>query len=67
MEKKTPISFERAVQSIHEKWMEAFKARDIPKINWYYDNFLAWVSDQGYHIELVGDEFEPFVSQSFDS
>jgi hypothetical protein len=26
--------------------------------HWYYQHFVEWISAQGYHIELTGDEFE---------
>lgn len=64
MEKKQPISFEQAAQMAWRKFCESFeggRVGDKPgQCNWYGDNFVAWISSLGYHIELSGDEFEPY-------
>jgi hypothetical protein len=61
MEKKNPISFTNAVKCAHNKWSEKVNAFRGDEADWYFDNFVDWISSQGYHIELTGDEFEPFV------
>lgn len=65
MEKKRPLSFERAAQMAWLKTSEAFKSGRIGQqpgeCNWYSKNFVEWVASEGYHIELTGDEFEPYV------
>ena len=33
----------------------------IAEGDWFYENFIEWISSQGYHIELTGDEFEAAV------
>ena len=57
-----PISFEQAVNLTCDKFYEPFGARRIGKepgeCNWYYKNFVAWISSLGYQIEITGDEFE---------
>ena len=62
MKTKTPISFEDAVNLAHDEFFRASDAgrfgRDPGQCDWYYENFIDWISDQGYHIELTGDEFE---------
>src|SRR5690349_10073878 len=63
MERKTPISFERASRMTEEKYLEAIDnwrfGRRPGECRWYLDNFIEWIADQGFHIELTGDEFEP--------
>ncbi len=65
MAKKNPISLAVATKMINEKQDEAFSGRkfgNIPgHLHWYLYNFVNWISEQGYHIELTGDEFEPLA------
>ena len=28
---------------------------------WFTDNFIEWISELGYKIQLTGDEFEPYA------
>ena len=62
MPKKSPISFELAMLKLIEKRREKFDAGhfgDEPgRYGWYCHNFVDWISSQGLHIELTGDEFE---------
>lgn len=64
MEKKQPISFEKAALMVGKEFDNAVKAgrfgRKPGQCHWYTRNFVKWISDQGYHIELTGDEFEPY-------
>lgn len=62
MAPKTPISFEDAANLM---WSQFTRATDAGQIgsepgqsHWYYRNFVKWIADQGYSIELTGDEFE---------
>jgi hypothetical protein len=59
---KTPISFEHAVNIIEKEYFRASSGGqwgpNPGQANWYYRNFVQWISDQGYCIELTGDEFE---------
>src|SRR5688572_15721070 len=58
MEKKTPILFGDAVRMAIKKKCEVWYDENADS-DYYYDNFIEWISSQGYHIELTGDEFEP--------
>lgn len=48
-----------------QKSSEAFDAHRLGyepgECNWYFKNFVEWISSLGYHIELTGDEFEPYI------
>jgi hypothetical protein len=62
MEPKSPISFEKAVNLIEVEFRRAVNSGQIGpepgQCHWYYHNFVKYVSDQGYSVELTGDEFE---------
>ncbi len=64
MKPKDPISFERAIKLNTEKQIEAMKALDAKKVNWYYENFVQFISDSGFHIDLTGDEFVYHLSSA---
>ncbi len=64
MAKGTPVTFERGIQLFHQEWLRAFQDGDIPKTQWLTENFFEWFADLGCHIELTGDEFEPFFDTS---
>ena len=64
MEKRSPISFERAVQLATEEWLLAYRSDHRDQMNWVHKHFIEWISSKGYHIELTGDEFEPFLISS---
>lgn len=62
MRPQSPISFEAALNLVKK---EFYRVADTGRLgpkpghsHWYYYNFVQWISDQGYHIELSGDEFE---------
>jgi hypothetical protein len=59
---KIVISFENAVNLIEKEYRRAADAGhagpEPGQSHWYYRNFIKWISDQGYSIELNGDEFE---------
>lgn len=57
MQKKEVISFEDAIRLVERKSTEASYAGDAKKSDWYYRNFIEYVSELGFHIELSGDEF----------
>jgi hypothetical protein len=65
MPRKKPISFQTAAVLAYDESVKAFLARRIGnkpgECNWFYNNFVQWISEQGYHIELTGDEFESHV------
>jgi hypothetical protein len=62
MPSQNPISLERAAQLLFEALGNAIKSGRIghepDNYHWYYTNFIDWISSQGYHIELTGEEFE---------
>jgi hypothetical protein len=65
MPRKLPLPFDSAINMVAEKQKEAFSAGQMGskfgQYCWYTDNFVEWISDLGYHIELTGDEFEPYI------
>lgn len=68
MTPQQPIDLEQASRMAHEKYEEARKNGRFGyapgECFWYLDHFVEWISCLGYHIELTGDEFEPFVMSS---
>ena len=64
MPRKTPILFDDAIRMARTKQSECYMAEsfgDEPgQYGWYDLHFVSWISSLGYHIELTGDEFEPF-------
>ena len=65
MEKKKPISFEVAINLIAEEQNKAFATgqmgSNFGQYSWYPNNFVKFISNLGYHIELTGDEFETYM------
>src|SRR6185312_8359651 len=65
MPKKNDLSFDQAIRMISVKLGESFDARQFGYLpgqyNWYLSHFAEWISEQGYHIELTGDEFESYA------
>lgn len=65
MKKQKPISLEEAVQLLIQNMQEARaagrKGTEPGHLCWYLDHFVEWLVSIGYHVELTGDEFEPFV------
>lgn len=65
MPPKQPISFEAAALLASKKFSEAAREHRmgyaLGECHWYYKNFVTWISNLGYHIELTGDEFEPYL------
>lgn len=59
MEKKEPISFEDAIHLARLEHRILFKLHAFKRMKWVEKNFVHWISEQGYHIEITGDEFEP--------
>lgn len=65
MPQKEPISLSKAYRLMDIASEKAFKARQLGTepggYQWYETNFVFWISEQGYHIELTGDEFESYA------
>lgn len=59
MKKKQPISLESAVTLFSKEWINCVLSRRAEECEVLDRNFVNWVSEKGYHIELTGDEFEP--------
>lgn len=66
MAPKHPISFELAAKLAGKRFFEASRAHrfgyEQGECHWYFNNFVEWISEQGYHIDLTGDEFEPYLT-----
>jgi hypothetical protein len=64
MKTKTPISLEDAIALMqkHEDLARSAgqSGADRGQTFWFSFNFVEFISEQGYHIELTGDEFEIF-------
>ncbi len=62
MPKKNPISLNEAIKIISDKKLDAYNAGDFGmkpgQYHWYSYNFLSYISDLGYHIEITGDEID---------
>lgn len=63
MPRKNPISFENAVRLVNERQIDAMTRMNAKECNWYYGNFVQFVSESGFHIDLTGDEFVFHLSQ----
>lgn len=65
MKPQKPISFDAAINLASEEQTKAFQERrmgsDRGQHCWYTDNFVEWIAELGYHIELTGDEFESYA------
>lgn len=61
MPKQKKVSFEDAVRMLSDAHLEAFNedrvGRKYGECHWLMQNFISWISEQGFHIELTGDEF----------
>ena len=65
MEKKTPISFEDAVRIAEGHYSESDIFTERDRMKKCTQHFIEFISEQGFHIELTGDEFElPYQSTS---
>lgn len=61
MPQKRPISFEQSMIKFQLACHDAFRlglvGTEPGHYQWYAVNFIDWISEQGYHIVLTGDEF----------
>lgn len=64
MPRKEPISFAKAVQILSRKRIEFFMADQIGSFNRCTNEFVQFISECGYHIELSGDEFVFHLSKA---
>ena len=62
MPERLPISFDDAIRLLSVQLYKCFKTGLVGKepghYGWYAKNFVEWISSQGFHIVLTGDEFE---------
>ena len=61
MEKKVAIGFKEAFLFFQSELLKSMSDPTRDRTDWLYRNFIPWISGLGYHIELTGDEFEPFL------
>ena len=65
MEKKMPISFEGAVRIAERQYAKSDIFTERDQMKKCTQQFIEFISEQGFHIALTGDEFElPFQSKS---
>lgn len=61
-----PVGFRTAINFLNEQFKTAFFEGRIGnepgQCIWYINNFVEWMSNLGYQIQLSGDEFEVQVS-----
>jgi len=57
MPKKNPIDFDEAIQMVMDKFCNSENGHGRGQNLWYLKNFVEWISELGYHIELTGEEF----------
>ena len=63
MPKKKPIAFEQAVRIAERQYSDSDISTEHHKMVKCTEYFIEFISEQGYHIELTGDEFElPYQS-----
>jgi hypothetical protein len=58
MPKKIPIHLEDAARIAEEKYFSSDIGYERGQNFWFAKNFVEYISELGYHIELTGDEFE---------
>jgi hypothetical protein len=58
MPRKNPISFAKAVRLAVREYFSSDYGFKKGQSYWYLDNFVDWISDLGFHIELSGEEFD---------
>jgi hypothetical protein len=67
MPKKTPISFEDAIRMADVRIFKADTEHVARLYYQYVPTFLDWLSEEGFHIEFTGDEFDMINSPVVDS
>lgn len=68
MPRKRPVSVQEGwrmmIQEVHRQVDLGNNEPDIQgHSNWLFANTVLWLSQQGYHVELTGDEFEIMESE----
>jgi hypothetical protein len=67
MPKKNPISLQGEVLLLNESTLDAIRAKNIKREIWLKVHFVEWIEEQGFHIEIDGDEFEPLHAIKYPS
>ena len=71
MPSQSPISYSDAILKLNERMRETWEHRNFGhkpgQSQWYWRNFVEFISAQGFHIELTGDEFELWHPPRVDS
>ncbi len=67
MPKKTPIRFEEAVRKLDGELNIENIGHEPGQYQWLLKNFVSWISDKGFHIELTGDEFDLKITPVVES
>lgn len=66
MPKQKGVLFDDAIRMLADAHLEAFTegrvGRTYGECHWLTKNFVSWIAEQGFHIELTGDEFLPYSS-----
>jgi hypothetical protein len=66
-----PLSYSDAMLMLNQRLCETWKNNDLGhspgQSQWYWRNFVEFISAQGFHIELTGDEFELWHPPRVDS
>ena len=58
MPKKRSIQFDEAIRMAEKNFFSSKIGHRRGETFWYMQNFVEWISELGFHIELTGDEFE---------
>lgn len=66
MPRKSRISFDEAIRLATAKRIDAIGRHAIEEYVKYHENFIQFISDSGYHIELTGDEFVFHLSKDLE-
>jgi hypothetical protein len=68
MDRKEALDFVQAACLAQEKFQAARQnghfGHKPGECFWYLEHFVEWIASLGYHIELTGDEFEPYEMSS---
>lgn len=65
MPKQNAVSFDDSVRMLADPNLELFTKGRVGRkygCHWLMKNVISWISDQGFHIEMTGDEFLPYTA-----
>lgn len=63
MPRRTPLTYQAACRMVQDEVRRQVDlGNNDPEVsgsaNWLMSNWIKWLSDRGYHVELAGNEFE---------